>query len=526
MKRLSLFCLLILFCSLANAQFVQIAEGPVFPDPIPGVSKILQMKNGNTMFLHINPDTAWNVHVYEAQYKAKTETNIEPAFGKLKSGNIEGIFEIKGDAVIMISNADENAITLYRLIIDGTTGKLKEEKQIASLKMNPAKKGDSKTIAAPKPGVHVRKDPSSENYAVAITNVFVSDTSKRIEIILFGNDNKEINRASYSSSTEKYKYLQYVDMAVIGIDKVAALIYGYNIKDKDEKEGELIFATLDKGAKAVVTSEMDYSNDLVMERGITRYDPQTKRMLMLSTAKVKSESGKTSAYLGFIDLSSRRLLTNTMVPGEKLEKKYGEVFGKGSEYLAVPQNLFINDNGTITIIFEEMETLKEKNISGQSIRNVGVVTYDNDVELKSSYFIPMDHYISDNLLQSFYQSGREFTGQQFLKDNQFKSSVYISDGHISLVLLNDTEFNIGTTNYKASRFKEINNADAFYYLLGGNTAVPRRQYVFGKPADNDSHKTGVFTVYDYDRANNVLVTLKPEKDGAHSGVKLVWLQPN
>ena len=127
MKRLSFFCLLILFCSLAHAQFVQIAEGPVFPDPIPGVSKILQMKNGSTMFLHINPDTAWNIHVYEAQYKAKTETYIEPAYAKLKSGNVEGIFEIKGDAVIMISNVDENTMTVYRLIIDGTTGKLKED---------------------------------------------------------------------------------------------------------------------------------------------------------------------------------------------------------------------------------------------------------------------------------------------------------------------------------------------------------------------------------------------------------------
>ena len=81
MKRLPFFCLLMLFCSLGKAQFLQIAEGPVFPNPTSGVSRILQLKNGNTMFLHINPDTAWNIHVYEAQYRAKTETYIEPAFG-------------------------------------------------------------------------------------------------------------------------------------------------------------------------------------------------------------------------------------------------------------------------------------------------------------------------------------------------------------------------------------------------------------------------------------------------------------
>ena len=56
--------------------------------------------------------------------------------------------------------------------------------------------------------------------------------------------------------------------------------------------------------------------------------------------------------------------------------------------------------------------------------------------------------------------------------------------------------------------------------------IPKRQYMFGKPADNYSHKAGVFTVYDYDKANNLLITLKVDKeDSQHPGVRLVWLQP-
>ncbi|MEP7165084.1 MAG: hypothetical protein ABI741_10325 [Ferruginibacter sp.] len=523
MKRLPFFCLLILFSSLSKAQFLQMAEGPVFPDPVPGISRILQLKNGNTMFVHINPDTAWNIHVYDAKYKAKTETNIEPAFGKLKAGNVEGIFEINADAVILISDKDENAILLYRLIIDGVTGKLKEEKQIAALRLNPVKKADQKTALA-QPELHVRKDPNSENYAVAITSGLASDSSKRIEIILYGSDNKEINRAFNTTSVEKYKYLKYVDMVVIGPGQVAAVLYGYNIKDRDDNEAALFFATLDKAAKTVAVKEMDFSNDLAIERGITRYDPQSKRILMLTTAKVFSESGKLNAYLGFIDPSTKTLLTNTIVPGEKLNNKYAEVFGKGPGYAGIPQDMFINDNGTVTILFEEMEVLKEKNAAGQSIRNMAVATYDNEVELKSSYFIPMDHYIADITLQSFYQSERETAGQQFLKDNQYRSGLYISDGHNSFVILNDSELNAqATSKGKVTRFKETKDADAFYYLLAGTGTVPSGQYVFGKPTGN--HKTGVFSVFDYDRANNVLVTLKTEKEGAHPGVKLVWLQP-
>ena len=35
----------------------------------------------------------------------------------------------------------------------------------------------------------------------------------------------------------------------------------------------------------------------------------------------------------------------------------------------------------------------------------------------------------------------------------------------------------------------------------------------------------VYKRQDYDRVNNVLVVLKTEKEDAHPGVKLVWLQP-
>ena len=519
MKRLPFFCLLILFSSLANAQFMQIAEGPVFADTIPGFSKILQMKNNSTMFFHINFSKGLNIHVYDAQYKGKTETNIEPAYGSLKAGNIEGIFEISGDAVVMISDVTENGILLYRLIIDGITGKLKDEKQIASLKRISLKKGDLK-IAAPAPGIYVRKDPNSENYAVALMNSIASDSSKRIEIVLYGNNNKEISRA-YSPQLEKYKYLQYVDMALIGSDKAALLVYGYNIKQENDKEGELIFAGLDKGATNVVINELNFSNDQVIERGITRYDPQTKRMLLLTTDKIKSDSNKIRAYLDFIDPFTRKLLINKIVPGEKLKNKYSEIFGKNADYTGIPQNLFVNSNRTCTIIFEEMETAKDT--PHTSIKNIAVVTYDDDGVLKSSYFIPMDHYIPGIALPSFYQSGREITGQQSLHDNQYKSNVYISDGHTSFVLLNDTGLTGQPDNI--TPFKEIRDADAFYYPLAGNVAVPKRGYVFGKPADKYDHKAGVFTVYDYDKANNLLITLKAEKEGPHPGVKLVWLEP-
>ncbi len=526
MKRLSFFCLLILFFFNANAQFVELAYGPVFADTIPGYSKILHMKNYSTMFFHVNFNKGLNIHVYEPKYHVKTETNIEPAYGNLNAGNIEGIFEINSDAVIMISNKDKNAISLYRLIIDGTTGLLKDEQQIASLKLMPLIKADAKMTAAWQPGFLVRKDPNSENYAVAITNNFVSDTSKRIEIILYGNDNKEIKRAHYSSQAEKFKYLQFVDMAVIGSDNVAAFIYGYNIKENEEKEGDLILADLNKAAKTVGFTELYYSNDLLIENGMIRYDPQTKLILLLVTANVQSDSNKIHSNLSFIDLVKRKILTNNLLPGEKIHKRYNEISGSKSGYNGIPQNLFINDNNTYTIVFEEMEWGKKKDIPYTALKNMAVITYDNEAEPKSNYFIPMDHYVSDISLPSFYQYKREISGQQSFNDNQYKSSVYISDGRSNIVLLNDLESKTPVTlSDKIVQFTDTKNADAFFYQLDDKTAVPKRKYVFGKSNDKNEHQSAVFNIYDYFKADNLLITLKVEKEGPHPGVKLVWLQP-
>ena len=241
MKRLSFFIVLLFVSFFSKAQFFETSYGPVFPDPGTGVAKIIQLKNGNTIYLHINFSTGLDIQLYDGPYKARIEGTIEPAYGKLEAGKVEGIFEINGDVVVLLTETNKTETILYRLIIDAKAVKLKEEKQLARFKrIEPEKGGEMTTEIA------VSKDPNSEHYAVATIGAFKSDTSKRIEISLYGADNKEIKKGYYTSAVEKYKYLQYIDMAVIGADKVAMLLAGYNIENAGEKVGDVVLATLDK----------------------------------------------------------------------------------------------------------------------------------------------------------------------------------------------------------------------------------------------------------------------------------------
>lgn len=525
MKRLSLLFLLFvsLSCTL-NAQFFQIAEGPVFDEPGPGYARILQMKNFSTMFLFFDSVKRVNVQVYDPEYRARTETNIEPAYGLLPNGKIEGIFEINGSGVVFISNRHENSITLFRLIIDGKTAQLKEEKQLAILKLS-GKKENSKSGHGSDVGFYVKKDPDSENYAVAAINNFQSDTSKRIEIMLFDKENKQSKKAYYASATEKYKYLQYIDMAVIG-DKVSAMIYGYNVGENDEKVGELILADINNGTGIISFNELlSFSNDLVVDKGISRFDALSKRIYLLITAGVKSDSGKIASFMNFIDPVGRKFISTIPVSaGDAVNKKYTEITKK-EMYSGLPQNFSIDQNSGFTIVFEEMQPGKEKDtVSHFAVRNVAVVNYDNEGAVIASHYIPMDHDIVNAQLTAFNQANRQSIAQPFLRNNEYKTSTYISDGHKTHVLFNDLGSNeINAEKGAGNQLRNLKEADAVFFTLD-KAIVPKREFVFGKPS-KDVHNVGLFSVYDYDRANNIFVTLKAEREGPHPGIKLVWLQP-
>jgi len=528
MKRSSLILIMVFFTCMARGQFFQVTEGPMFPAPEKGIAKILQMKNGTTVYLHIDFDSSINVQVYEPEYRVKTETRFIPAKLKLSSGKVEGILETNGDLVILISETSDNETALYRLVVDGKLAILKQEEKIATVKKNVLKNEKTKSLVDSLPELAVSKDAAGEYYAVALFNNNLSDTGKRIEIILYGNDNKEINRASYSAKKEKYKNLQYIDMAVIGPDRVAALFYGYNREASGEKTGEMILASLEKGSPVIKLSELNYSNDLVPENGIVRYEKVFNQLLMLTTARVKSDTNKLRNYLGYINLASKELNTNTVIgPGEKVKSQYTALNGKKAVYKAVPQNLLLNEDRSFTIMFEELETVTSKGaVSHSIIRNTSIVHYNPDGEVTDAYFIPMEHHVPGIALVPFYQRKREILGQQLLNNGQYAISKYITDGHISFLLLNDKQVNAkeGAGN-KITAFNDFKNTDAFYSRLSGKEISPGLQHVFGKPVSDEERKLALFSVSDYDRANNILIFLKQDKEVGRTGVKLVWVQP-
>lgn len=515
---LTLVCALIAFS--VTAQFKTLASGPVFDEPEKGFCKILLLKNKSTAFFNITLKDGIGIKIYDADHKQKVDKILQPAYGELKGAYINAIFEIKGDVVLLISSADGKTPVLYRVIVDMQTANIKEEKKIGELMNMTMGKGYAVIFGnVPLPEFYVRKDPASNNYGVVLFNSFESDRNKRIEAVFYGEDHKEISRAFYVSPEDEFKYLEYIDMAVIGNQKLSILAYAYNTgKDKGS---ELLLANLDAGEKKMKIQKLKFAEDRTVKWGITRYNPVSKKLMVLAAAQI----GKKSVYESFLC---------TIDPfTQKLEKLVDAApQGLSAPYSGMPQNLFINKDGSFTIVYEEMTVIstthgtRNQFSSNETwLGSVVVSLFDQAEKPVKSYLVKKMQTIGGSL-PPFYLSEREGSAQPMNYGNQYKSFAYLNGGSKNYVLINDIERNRESTRgKKLVTIQGIGECDGYFFNISGANSDPERTYLFGEPADKKTHNLGLFAISDYNGDDNIYTTLKLEKEGKQKGVRLIWLQP-
>jgi hypothetical protein len=518
--------LLFLFFShtATNAQFKVIATGPLFKEPEDGEAKILQLKSGGTMFFRVTEKDGIDLRVYDPQHHEITATNFKPTYIKVKKAQVNAIFEINGNAILMMSEVDSKIPTLYRLILDGKTGAILSEENIEELNKRKFGDGIATTFGGiATPSFFIKKDPYSDNYAVVRFNSLESDRSKRIEVISYDANNKETNRAFYTSPEGKYKYITYRDMVVLGDKKVCVFAYGYN--KSNDSESELLMANLDKGSSEIDFTKLSFPDTLDPFYCTAKFNPSTNSLLLLSIAEEKKK--KNDGYipiLTFINPYEKKINRSDIISPSKRIDQYSK---KG--FRGLPQNLYINDDGTFTVVSEELSVVyggKYGTAPISLLGDIAIVNYSKTGEPMNDYLIRKSQTLNNVYLGLLYLASREGTTQSLKKGTQFKSFAYLDGKTKSYILFNDTERN--SEKLESGNLVDIqgvSNCDGFYYPLTGPNAILKRDYVFGNPEKKRDHELGLFSISQYDRQNNIYVTLQLSKDSGKKGVKLVWLQP-
>jgi hypothetical protein len=529
MKHLLPAIFLLLTALPASAQFKTIAESPEFDEPEKGYTRILQLSSGYTVYFRITLKKGIDIRIYDEKHKEKVVTNIQPAYGDLGwATTIANTFEINDDVVILIGADLKKSPVLIRLLVDGKTGQLKKEERLAEMsKVNYFRSYAIGYGDLERPGFYANTSSSKNYYAVACFNTFESDRNKRIEIIVYGTDHKEISRAFYNSPEEKYKYLDYLDMEVLDNGRVAVLVNGYNTRASGKKGNEILLGELQKAASQVSFNALDFPKDSMVYAGKLRYDAATKKMIVVvSILMPKSEA--VFNYLAFADLDARKAVKTVplLLPADKVYGWSSDMFAKKIALRGSIRDIYIDDDNTFSIALEEEEIVGSSHFDDNMMHdnrhmvlsNAAIAVYNREATLLNTFLIAKTYSMST--AQSTFAADYGFS-------NQYKRFGYINTGSKKYILMNDIERNTETVQKGRYplRIMGLGDCDAYYLPLIDNELIPARKYVFGEPAGRKDNKIAAFAVSAYDKKNNIFATLRTTDPSRGKESQIVWVKP-
>lgn len=521
----SFLVLLISFCTTTVfSQFKMIAQSDPFDEPQEGYCKLIQLTNGNTIFI-LTTKKGINVKLYDKAYRLKSDNLIDQPENKIQS--VESVFEMRGDlAFFYLAKEDDNDM-LYRMTIDGKKGTLKHSDKVSSMTKLSRRQtfGEGLDHTPFQHYFNIRKDQNDQYYAIATCNSYAEGNGKQVEVVFYGMDNKEIARA-YCAAPDKYRFVKYVDMVVIGGQKVVLMGYAGNTTKRKNRDGELVVATLDSGAHTVLIDDLELTKEIMVEGGIARYNPVTRSVVLLAAVKQPKDEGYTP-IMAFVNPFERQITNIFPVFPERANGKSEELFGKKNGFNGMPQNMFVDNQGDISVVFEEMI-----NYTGSSnyteLGDLAVARFDPNGKETGGYLIPKKIVILGLSLRTFYHSIEEGTATWLNYGNQFKYFSYLNGlNGKDYILFNDIEENAENTaeGKKPKKITGVGACDAFSFSLNGNNPLPGRQFVFGKPDSHREHQLALFSISDYDRDNNKYATLLLDHEGRSKQVRIVWMQP-
>lgn len=489
-----LIFLLFLLSFSVRAQFKIIGESKAFEEPDNGsVSKIIQLKNGNTFFLTITKDGEVDSRIYDVTHTEKAESFTVPAYGAIKLWAVQNVFEVKQEVVLFISAIVDKAPVLYRLIFNGNDGKLKEEKVLHTV---------SKIKGAVRTAIDnifkIKKDAVGENYVISVYDFSGEEKDKRVEIVQYGEDNLETNRTFLVTGNEdEFKYFIYVDMQVLDTDKVNVVLY--NGEEKyfyNYRKGRMVMASIDRKVEKVTYTNIKMPEVPAFKNCLTQYIVKTKKMyLLLRKLDNKGRDTGDDYFITYNTLNN----SNTARLVENVDEKTNQSFKErlGRSYRGSFISFDVNEDGSHTIICEEKFSQEGGNFFTGVMH---VANYTIDGKIQSSYMVPKI-YNTNNF-------------------SEYKIPFYVNAGKTKYMLLNDTEKNNNPTKGYVPIIG-VSDTDAFIYKLDGDKFVPEREMIFG--SGGNWHNLAALPASNFN--GNTFITLKlNKKDSNNKAASLVWIE--
>lgn len=527
--KLVLSSLFLLLQMAAFAQFKEIAKSNAFEEPESGFARIVQLKNGNTAFIVVTQKEGVDVRLYDDKHKEIFNRKLNPRYGKLQRPEVEGVFEVNGDIVCLIQELDGTTPKLNRLVIDGTKGTLKQEDVLGELdRVNMGRMYSMAYGGVPWPTFYVKKDPDSDNYGIVLFNSFESDRNKRVEIVTYKPNHEVSARAYLTSPNERYKYLNYLDMAFVNGD---ALIFGYgfNTKSSGGRENNMLVGSLKAGSQKMEVKEVAFTHNLEVHTAVTKFNKVTGNFLVLMF--IPEKKGNTGdIWMVNFDPKSMEVVNKEEMYFQGPDAEAKAIFGSRSGFRGTPVNLFVHKDGSYSVALEEISVKASGQGAGTNytalLGSLVIANFDVNGKFEKFFYLPKEHYhftpVASQVPEEFYHHYRENGAWPLKNGNQYNAFVYLRHDNQEYVLYNDyaeNRENIAKGKLKGVKF--VSDCDAYLFPLK-EKPVPVGEYLFGVPAKKE-HNLALFSISAYNQEKNQYVTLRLVNEGKKS-VQLVWME--
>lgn len=508
-----------------TAQLREVAHSKSFREIGDGYVDIVQLKNGHTALIVKELKKPLELKVFDEKHHQKVSRQIRPKFPLLDNigSRIRTVFEIDGKLVFFFRNVEERTPILRRMIVDPANGQIVSEENIGDLRRE--------MWGASPADFYIIKDPASDRYAVALANESDKFPDKRLVVIMFDGAHKEIARARYAPERDVYDMVSFTDLAFMGQD-LYCMGYASKIRSKG-KENVVVLEKLTAGENKFRHTELNFTLNKKIDQAIFRYNPVTKRIMLLTCMPDEDDWRIADIWLYHLDPRDPNEKVAEEILPTALQFKTEEKLGKKRKFNALPVDMFVNDDGSYILALETFTLASEWGIPvGHSYQgepmlvlgDLGLLHYDAKNQPLKSWLIPKKHYLWTGKKRAFYHRQEEGYSTHFDREDQFKVFLRLRLQDTDYILLNDLAVNAEKIEKgKNKRIIGIAYCSAFIFPLGTNE-LPARQLLFGEGNGPDDLRVVVTPLSEYDAQHQVFVTLR--RDARRSDeVHLVWMKP-
>ncbi len=532
---------------VAMAQQFHIEKSEAFDEPDYGWNKLLQLKNGNTFFFHAQNKEGIEIVAYDKARKQIAKQTITSELWdakKLKSSKIAGLYEINGEPVLFLAQADGRQPVLYRLRINPATATVIKEEELGSLPKDVPFGGWAIKYGHADPNdIIVEKDPASDCYAVIFFNGFAHDRSERIKVNHYDGTHKMITEAFYESPGGQFKYLRYIGAVVDGNKRLYVTTYGHNGKSDDDAAARVIVSCLTAGRADFKHNLLNFSEDFDDTKSVMLYNRNNNKIQLLTLSLTGKKhgmfSGRTTSYystlISYIDPETLAVTNVKPVLGAMTNDYVHKNIDADYNYNGIVQQMVINKDNTTTIMMEENTTETTTNQNGTIVSQktylgpVGISELsDTGAELRG-YAINKKQMVQ-GIMPKLYVSGRGKGIYQPVQQyglvrgnvNQFMSFDYINASKGRYVIFNDLPSNYekGEDERKRKLMSSVSESNTICFKL--NDGNIEKFFLFGEPGEKASTFCYI-EASDFNKDISTYATMIVERTGRDKQTRIAWI---